>query len=189
MMHSLLYEPWPWFVTGPAIGLLYFALYYVGKRFGISGTYKTACSMLGGGKFADYFKINWKADIWNLVFVAGMVIGGYLAGVVFPNEVGVDLSAATIASLEELGLSSFSETMIPSEIYTWEMLFTLKGFIFIVVGGLFVGFGTRYADGCTSGHGISGIANLEYSSLIAVLGFFIGGSTVTYFLIPIIMKL
>lgn len=190
MMHALLYEPWPWYVAGPAIGLIYFALYFVGKRFGISGTYRTTCSMLGAGKFASYFKIKWKDDIWNLIFVLGMMIGGYLAGVVFPNEVpGVDLAASTITSLEGMGFSSFSETMIPAEIFTWETLFSIKGFIFIVIGGLFVGFGTRYADGCTSGHGITGMANLEFSSLIAVIGFFIGGTFTTFFLIPIIMNL
>ncbi len=189
MIHSLLYEPWPWFIAGPAIGLIYFALYFVGKRFGISGTYRTTCSMLGAGKFAKYFDYKWKDDIWNLIFVVGMIIGGYLAGVVFPNEVGVDLSASTIASLEEMGFSSFNETMIPVEIFNWDTLFSIKGFIFIVIGGLLVGFGTRYADGCTSGHAITGLANLEFSSLVAVIGFFIGGMITTYFLIPIIMNL
>ena len=118
-----------------------------------------------------------------------MIIGGYLAGIVFPNEGGVDLSASTIISLEEMGFSSFKETIIPTELFTWETLFSLRGFIFIVVGGVLVGFGTRYADGCTSGHAITGIANLEFSSLVAVIGFFIGGMITTYFLIPIIMTL
>jgi uncharacterized membrane protein YedE/YeeE len=189
MLHSLLYEPWPWFIAGPAIGIIYFALYFVGKRFGVSGTYRTTCSMLGAGKFSNYFKIKWKDDIWNLVFVVGMVIGGYLAGVVFPNEAGVDLSDATIASLEEMGITSFKETMIPTEIFSWENLFSIQGLIFIVIGGLLVGFGTRYADGCTSGHAITGLANLEFSSLVAVIGFFIGGVFTTFFLIPIIMNL
>jgi len=190
MIHAFLYEPWPWYVAGPAIGLIYFALYYVGKRFGISGTYKTTCSMLGAGKFIKYFDYKWKNDIWNLMFVVGMILGGFLAGFVFPNDIpGVDLSDATVASLEGLGFSSFKETIIPQEIFTWETLFSIKGFVFIVVGGLLVGFGTRYADGCTSGHAITGLANLEFSSLVAVIGFFIGGMFTTFFFVPYIMNL
>ncbi len=189
MIHDLLYGPWPWYYTGPAIGLIYFALYFVGRRFGVSGTLRTTCSMLGAGKFSNYFKYNWKDDIWNLIFVLGLVLGGYIGGVVFPNELPVDLSTNTINALNSFDLYSYQETMIPSELFTWESLFSLKGFIFIVIGGLLVGFGSRYADGCTSGHAISGLANLELSSLIAVIGFFIGGLIVTHLLLPIILTL
>lgn len=184
MIHELLYGPWPWYYTGPAIGLVYFALYFVGKRFGVSGTLKTTCSIIGAGKISDYFKYNWRSDIWNLVFVLGIMIGGFLGGVVFPNEVPVELSSSTVAALDSYGLTSYTETMIPSELFTWEALFSLNGLIFIVIGGMLVGFGARYADGCTSGHAITGLANLEPSSLVAVIGFFIGGMIVTYLVIP-----
>jgi len=189
MMHDLLYGPWPWYYTGPAIGLVYFSLYFVGRRFGVSGTLKATCSMLGAGKISEYFNFNWRDEIWNMVFAVGLVLGGALGGIIFPNEVPVDLSASTISSLESMGLNSYTETMIPSEIFNWEALFSLKGVIFIIVGGFFVGFGARYADGCTSGHAISGLANLEFSSLVAVIGFFIGGLLVTYFLIPYLFTL
>lgn len=189
MIHDILYGPWPWYFTGPAIGLVYFALYFVGKRFGVSGTLKTTCTMLGAGKVSEYFKYDWKNDIWNLVFVLGLVIGGYLGGVVFPNEVPVELSDSTINALESYGLHSFNETMIPSEIFSWEALFSLNGIIFIVIGGMMVGFGARYADGCTSGHAITGLANLEPSSLVAVIGFFIGGLIVTHLLLPYLFTL
>lgn len=189
MIHELLYGPWPWYYTGPAIGLVYFALYFVGRRFGVSGTLKTTCSMLGAGKLSDYFKYDWKKDIWNMVFALGLVLGGFLGGVVFPNEVPVDLADSTINVLESYGLTSFNETMIPTEIFSWGALFSLNGFIFIVLGGIFVGFGARYADGCTSGHAITGLANLELSSLVAVIGFFIGGLIVTHLLLPIIFTL
>lgn len=145
--------------------------------------------MLGAGKVSEYFNFNWRDEVWNLIFALGLVLGGVLGGIVFPNEVPVDLSASTISSLESMGLNSYKETMIPAEIFNWEALFSLKGVIFIILGGFFVGFGARYADGCTSGHAITGLANLEFSSLVAVIGFFVGGLLVTYFLIPYLFTL
>jgi len=59
----------------------------------------------------------------------------------------------------------------------------------LVGGGILIGFGTRWAGGCTSGHAISGLSNLQLPSLIAVIGFFIGGIIMTYFLLPTILSL
>jgi uncharacterized membrane protein YedE/YeeE len=189
MLHDFLYGPWPWYITGPAIGLVYFALYFVGKRFGVSGTMKAGCSMMGAGKKIDYFNFEWKNEIWNMMFAVGLVLGGVLGGILFPNTVPMELAEPTIQSLEGYGLTSFNDGITPTEIFSWESLFTLKGFIFIVVGGFFVGFGSRYADGCTSGHAITGLANLELPSLVAVIGFFIGGLFVTHVLMDYIMNL
>ncbi len=189
MLNDFLYGPWPWYITGPAIGLIYFALYYVGKRFGVSGTMKAGCSMLGAGKKIKYFNFNWKEENWNFMFVIGMAIGGVLGGIIFPNAVPVDLAESTIQVLESYGLNSLGEGLVPSEIFSWDNLFTLKGFVFIVIGGFLVGFGSRYADGCTSGHAISGLANLELSSLVAVIGFFIGGLIVNFLLMDYLMEL
>lgn len=189
MLNDFLSAPWPWYITGPAIGLIYFALYFVGKRFGVSGTMKTGCTMLGAGKKYEYFNFDWKKDIWNLLFVVGLIIGGFLGGVVFPNTAPMDLAEPTIKSLEAYGLTSFNQGITPTELFSWENLFTLKGFVFIVVGGFFVGFGARYADGCTSGHAITGLANLELSSLVAVIGFFIGGLIVNQLLMDYLMNL
>jgi len=189
MLHNFLYGPWPWYATGPAIGLVYFALYYVGKRFGVSGTMKTACSMMGAGNKYEYFKFDWKKDTWNLMFVLGLFIGGFLGGWVFPTEAPMQLADPTVSQLETFGLTSFMTGITPTELFSWESLFTIRGFIFIVVGGFFVGFGSRYADGCTSGHAITGLANLEFSSLVAVIGFFIGGLFVDWILLPYIINL
>jgi len=63
---------------------------------------------------------------------------------------------------------------------------SLKGFLVLAFGGLMVGFGSRYAGGCTSGHAISGLSDLQIQSLIAVAGFFIGGLLMTYFVLPLI---
>jgi len=68
-------------------------------------------------------------------------------------------------------------------------LLTIKGFILIVAGGFLVGFGTRYAGGCTSGHSIMGISNLQLPSLIATCCFMIGGFIVANIFIPLILKL
>ena len=65
-------------------------------------------------------------------------------------------------------------------------MFTLKGFSILLIAGILVGFGSRYAGGCTSGHAITGLSNLELPSLISVFGFFIGGLITTWFLLPLI---
>ena len=189
MLHDFLYGPWSWYVAGPAIGLVYFALYFVGKRFGVSGSMKAGCSMLGAGKKFEYFNFDWKKETWNFMFAIGMIIGGFIGGYAFPNDVPMELAESTVQVLESYGLTSFNDGIVATEIFSWESLFTLRGFIFIVIGGFFVGFGARYADGCTSGHAITGLANLELPSLVATIGFFIGGLIVNYFLIDLLMNL
>ena len=189
MIQDFLYGPWPWYITGPAIGFIYFALYFVGKRFGVSGTIKAGCSMLGAGKKVEYFNFDWKKESWNMLFAVGMIVGGYLGGVVFANEAPMNLAESTISTLESLGLNSYLTGLTPTEIFRWESLFSIRGFVFIVIGGFFIGFGSRYAAGCTSGHAITGLANLELPSLVAVVGFFIGGLIVNYFLIDFLMTL
>jgi uncharacterized membrane protein YedE/YeeE len=71
-------------------------------------------------------------------------------------------------------------------LFTWEAVFTLKGFLVLAIGGLLVGFGARYAGGCTSGHAISGLSDLQVPSLVAVIGFFAGGLIMTYIFFPMI---
>jgi uncharacterized membrane protein YedE/YeeE len=58
----------------------------------------------------------------------------------------------------------------------------------MVIGGFLVGFGTRYAGGCTSGHAISGLSNLQFASLIATIGFFAGGLIATHLLYPLLFN-
>ncbi len=157
------------------------------KPFGISSTLRHICAACIPTK-AEFFKYDWKAQAWNLFFAFGIIIGGYIAGVLFANPNPIELSEAAINSMSNLGVESFSGLM-PYDVFNWQTLFTLRGFLLIVVGGFLVGFGTRYAGGCTSGHSIMGIANLQLPSLIATCCFFVGGLIMTWFVLPHLMKL
>ena len=178
-------QPWAWYVAGPMITLVMFLLLWAGGRFGVSSTLATMCTIAGAGKKIPFFEGGWKEQQWNLVFVLGGVFGGYLAVTVFDSGMPLNLSSATIKDLEALNIP-FDGNLAPLSIFSWENLFTLKGFLIMVIGGFLVGFGTRWADGCTSGHAISGLSSLQIPSLIAVIGFFIGGLIMTHLLFPII---
>ena len=127
--------------------------------------------------------------MWNLIFVLGMIIGGFLARNYLSNSYQVNISPETIAELNAFGIENPGSDMVPAELFSWTSLLTLKGFVMLVLGGFLVGFGTRYAGGCTSGHAISGLSDLQMPSLIAVIGFFIGGLFVTYVILPFLLPL
>ncbi len=182
-------QPWPWYVAGAVIALVMFGLLFSGKSFGISSNLRTMCSVLGAGKSCQFFDFNWKAQTWNLLFVAGTIIGGFIAHTWLSPNVPMQLSAATVQELSSYGFTQVGAALAPAEVFDWAVLSTPKGIIMLVVGGFLVGFGTRYAGGCTSGHAISGLSNLQLPSLIAVIGFFIGGLLVTYLLLPHLLTL
>lgn len=185
---SILNQPWPWYITGPLIGLMVPLLLIIGnKAFGISSSLRHICAMCIPTN-AKFFKYDWKAESWNLIFALGMIIGGMIAGIVFKNPNDIQLSEKAVTSISQLGITNFSG-LAPAELFNFSSLLTLKGFLFMIVGGFLVGFGTRYANGCTSGHSIMGISNLQWPSLIATCCFFAGGLIMTWFIIPILMKL
>lgn len=177
-------KPWPWYVAGPLIAVVMLSLYFVGGKFGVSSTLRTLCSIGGGGKLSHFFRFDWQSQVWNLVFVAGAVIGGFVASEFMTDSMAVGLGAETTRELIAMGIDEPGATFLPEEIFSWDNLFTAQGLVFMVVGGFFVGFGTRYAGGCTSGHAITGLSNLQLPSLIAVFGFFIGGLITTYLILP-----
>ena len=186
---ALVSQPWPWYVAGPLIGLTVPALLVFGdKRFGVSSSLRHICAAALPATKADYFRYPWRQiGGWNLAFVAGMIVGGWLAVSVFGTPGGmVQIADSTVADLAALGVEH-SPGLAPASIFRWGALMTLPGILMIVVGGFLVGFGARYADGCTSGHGITGLATLQLPSLIAVLGFFAGGLLVTHLLLPVIV--
>lgn len=184
----MLKEPWPWYIAGPMITLVMLIIGYYGESFGISSSFRTVCGALGFGKRIDFFKYDWKKETWNLVFILGAMTGGFIVSTWLSDPNLIDLSAKTIAELQNEGVEVESG-LIPTSLFSWESVFTLKGFILMVVGGFLVGFGTRYAGGCTSGHAITGLSNLQLPSLIAVIGFFIGGLIMTHILLPYILAL
>lgn len=176
LMFQLLRAPWPWYVAGPLIGLVVPVVYALGgRKWGVSQSLQHVCAAVLPGK-AEYFRYDWwRQGAWNLAMVLGMVVGGFLGGRILsrPDDV-VAISSATRADLSGLGVTDFSG-LLPSDVLSIGTLFTPAGFVIVLVGGFLVGFGARYANGCTSGHAISGLANLQLSSLFAVLGFFAGG--------------
>lgn len=179
-------NPWPWYVAGPLITFVMFLLFFFGKKFGVSSNLETLCAIGGAGKFNDFFKIDWKKNSWNLLFVVGLILGGFISSQwLTPNET-VAISQQTINDLSELGFQNAGAQYLPDEIFSMETMFSLKGFLILLIAGIFVGFGARYAGGCTSGHAITGLSNLELPSLISVIGFFIGGLIMTWFLLPLI---
>lgn len=181
-------QPWPWYVAGPLIGLTVPALLLLGnKSFGISSSLRHICAACVPAKI-PFFSYDWKKEAWNLMFVLGILLGGILTALLLSNPDPIAISSATRHDLTALGISNF-EGLMPMEVFTWENLFTLKGLFFFIIGGFLVGFGTRYAGGCTSGHSIMGISNLQWPSLVATIFFMLGGFTMTHLLLPLIMSL
>lgn len=184
---KFLSNPWPWYVSGPAITAILAILVFSGKTFGFSANLSNICSMFGLGKQVEYFNFSWKNQSWNLWFLVGSIIGGYIAIHFLQSPTPIKLSSTTITDLQKLNVS-FDGYLEPASIFNWNFLLTVRGMIVFLGGGFLIGFGTRYAGGCTSGHAITGLSSLQLPSLIAVIGFFIGGLFTTHFLYPIIFK-
>ncbi len=185
-MREFITQTWSWWFSGAMIAGIMFFLIYFGKSFGFSSNLRTICGAVGLGKTAKFFDFDWKKQIWNLVFLVGSIIGGFIAyQFLSPANPAVQISQSTIKDLAELGFSA-PTSLQPSELFSLEAAFSVKGFLLLAIGGLLVGFGTRYAGGCTSGHAISGLSDLQLPSLIAVVGFFIGGLIMTFLIFPLI---
>lgn len=179
-------RPWPWYVAGPLIGLMVPVLLVAGNRlFGVSSSLRNICAAVIPARVA-FFRYDWRAGAWNIAFVLGILAGGAIAARLLGGDAPVPLSGATRAALAALGVHDQSG-LVPRELFNWHALLTLRGVVLIVIGGYLVGFGTAYAGGCTSGHGITGLAHLELPSLIAVLAFFAGGLLGTWLFLPLIL--
>jgi len=181
-------RPWPWYIAGPLIGLMVPVLLIIGnKSFGISSSLRHICAACFPGRIS-FFKYDWKKEAWNLFLVGGILIGGIIAAQLLTDSAPINLNPKLITELSAYGITDYTQ-LIPAEIFNWPSLFSLKGLVLIVTGGFLVGFGTRYAGGCTSGHSIMGLSNLQLPSLIATVCFMAGGFIVSNLLIPIIINL
>ena len=187
-MLELIQQPWHWSIAGILIGLTVPTPLLLGnKHFGISANLRHLCAACFPANIS-FFKYDWKKEVWNLFFTAGILIGGFIAASFLKNPEPMQIAAATQAKLEAQGIHSF-EGMIPTDLFSFQSLATLRGFIIIVLGGFLVGFGTRYAGGCTSGHAIMGLSDLQVPSLVATICFMIGGFLMTWFGLPFILSL
>jgi hypothetical protein len=178
-------QPWPWYVSGFMIAFIMLLLLYEGKSFGMSANLRTMCSIGGAGKWADFFRFDWKSQKWNLLVVLGSIVGGFIATQFLTPDQTIALNPKTIDALKEMGFNNPGASYLPPSLFSWGLIDT-QGLLILVSGGFLVGFGARYAGGCTSGHAISGLSDLQLPSLIAVVGFFIGGIIMTHFFMPLI---
>jgi uncharacterized membrane protein YedE/YeeE len=181
-------QPWPWYVAGPLVGLTVPALYLLGnKSFGISSSLRHACAAVFPAKIA-FFQYEWKKELWNIVFVVGIMIGGFIASNVLANPHPIVINENLRAELTSYGITTISESL-PTQIFSWQGLAHPRGIIIMVFGGFMIGFGSRYAGGCTSGHAITGLSHLQWPSLVATCCFMIGGFIMANVILPLILSL
>lgn len=183
---EILSQTWPWYVAGPLIGLIMLSLIYFGKVFGMSTNLRSLCSMAGAGKYVPFFQFDWRAQRWNFAVVIGAMIGGFVAVHFMSDPSNVAINPETISELQKLGIDAPLGRLLPENIFGNEAFSSPKMIFILTIGGVLIGFGSRYAGGCTSGHAISGLSNLQVPSLKAVVGFFIGGLIMAWFLLPLI---
>lgn len=180
----VLSEPWPWYVAGPLIGLFVPGLLLAGnKMFGVSANFRHACAVALPRR-VEFFRYDWRrVGGWNLAFAVGILLGGAITGAFLAGDGDAHIGTAARQTLAGLGLSDTSG-LLPSQLFTWAALASWQGLVLLVGGGLLIGFGTAYAGGCTSGHAISGLADLQLPSLVAVIGFFAGGLVSSWLILP-----
>ena len=187
-MLQTLSQPWPWYVAGPLIGLAVPVLLLLGnKHFGISANLRHLCAACLPAKI-PFFQYEWKKESWNLFFAAGIIAGAWLASILLHNPHPIQVHPALVQEMNNYNVHDYNH-LLPVDLFSFANLLTARGFILIVMGGFLVGFGTRYAGGCTSGHAIMGLANLQGPSLVATCCFMIGGFAMTQLILPYLMKL
>lgn len=160
-MLAWLLEPWPWYITGPMIGLTVpLLLLLTGKNLSVSSSLRHIGAACAPRSKLPYLSqnYNWRDHIWNLIFIVGVIVGAFI---------GNFLLSAAPASFLPTGYQSFG------------------GVALLFGGGMLIGFGTRYAGGCTSGHTIMGLSALNWPSLVATIFFFVGGLISTWLILPL----
>lgn len=181
-------QPWPWYVAGPLIGLVVPLLLIMGnKTFGVSSSLRHICAACIPADI-PFFKYNWRKETWNLFFVTGILLGALIATSFLNNGEPIALNPKLVNDLQQYNISNYTN-LVPVDLFNWPALFTVRGFILMIGGGFLVGFGTRYAGGCTSGHAIMGLSNLQWPSLVATCCFMIGGFITANLIVPVVLNL
>lgn len=183
---DILFHTWSWYISGFLIAIIMLLLNYFGKLFGMSSNLRTLCTLAGANKFADFFQFDWKSQRWNLAVVAGAMLGGFVAVHYMSDASNVSINPKTINQLATLGIDAPNGKLLPTALFGEEVWQSPKMIFILIIGGILIGFGARYASGCTSGHAIAGLSNLQIQSLKAVIGFFIGGLIMSHFILPLI---
>ncbi|MDI1317364.1 YeeE/YedE thiosulfate transporter family protein [Flavobacterium sp.] len=177
---------WHWSVSGFLIALVMLILNYFGKVFGMSSNLRALCSMTGVGKKVSFFDWDWKAQRWNLAVVFGAMLGGYVAVHFLSDASNVAINPKTIEQLATMGIDAPNGKLVPDALFGNQIFESPKMIAILLIGGLLIGFGSRYAGGCTSGHAIAGMSNLQLPSLKAVIGFFVGGLIMAHLILPLL---
>lgn len=181
-------QTWAWYVSGFVIGCVMLFLVYFGKTFGMSSNLRALCTLAGAGKKVAFFDFDWKASRWNLVVVLGAMLGGFVAVQYMSAPTNVAINPQTVEQLATLGIDAPDGKLVPDALFSSAVFQSPKGIALLLLGGFLIGFGSRYAGGCTSGHAITGLSNLQLPSLKAVIGFFIGGLIMAHLLLPLLLK-
>ena len=183
---DFIFQTWSWYFSGFLIGIIMLTLIYFGKAFGMSSNLRSLCSIMGAGKIVPFFNFDWKSQRWNLVVILGAMLGGFVAVHFMSDLSNVSINSKTITQLKQLGIDAPNGKLVPDALFGNAIYESPKSMLLLIFGGVLIGFGSRYAGGCTSGHAISGLSNLQIPSLKAVIGFFIGGLLMAHFILPLI---
>lgn len=181
-----IFGTWHWALSGFLIGMVMLLLIFLGKGFGMSSNLRSLCSMTGVGKKVPFFDWDWKSQIWNLVVVLGAMLGGYVAVNYLSNDTIIQLNPNTVEKLEKLHIDVPQSKILPDMLFGNTVFSEPKMIAILVLGGFLIGFGSRYAGGCTSGHAITGLSAFQGQSLKAVIGFFVGGLLMVHFILPLV---
>jgi uncharacterized membrane protein YedE/YeeE len=157
-------EVLPWYIAGPLLGITIPILLVLNeKQLGVSSSLRAAGSFIYPR--LDYFKYDSSKDLWQVYFVVGVI-------------------AASI-TLNQLQL--IQDPVLIGSVPDAASIYSVDNWIQFLSGGVLIGFGARYAGGCTAGHCLMGNASLAPSSLVSTIAFFVGGLIVSHFVLPNIL--